>query len=173
MCKPCLRTPVNHLSGLDTLRGRGRRRRGVVAAPGVVGVGDAGDVVGGQVAAGAVEHVAEVAGVDEEGFVAPHRSCLATGTRGRRGSGWSGRAGRGGRRCSRPGGPGRCSCGSGLRRIGLRTWSRWPGRSRRGHGAPGGAGSAGPRRSWRCPWAGRRSASAGRPAAARRPSRRR
>ena len=36
------------------------------AAPGVVGVGDAGDVLGRQVPAGAVDHVPQLAGVDEE-----------------------------------------------------------------------------------------------------------
>ena len=35
-------------------------------APGVVGVGDAGDVLVGQLAVGAVHHAAELAGVDEE-----------------------------------------------------------------------------------------------------------
>ena len=48
------------------------RERGVhgSAAPGVVGVGDAGDVLWGEVAAGAVDHVPQLTGVDEEGFVA-------------------------------------------------------------------------------------------------------
>jgi hypothetical protein len=43
-----------------------------LAAPGVVGVGDAGDVLVGQLAVGAVHHAAELAGVDEEHW--PRRS---------------------------------------------------------------------------------------------------
>ena len=39
--------------------------------PGVVGIGDAGDVFVGQLAVGAVDHTAELAGVDEEDFAAP------------------------------------------------------------------------------------------------------
>ena len=41
------------------------------AAPGVVGVGDLGDVVGGELALDAGDHGAEVAGVDEQHFAAP------------------------------------------------------------------------------------------------------
>ena len=44
-------------------RARGRNR---VAAPGVVGAGDFGEVIVGQLAVGAVHHGAEFAGVDEE-----------------------------------------------------------------------------------------------------------
>ena len=40
-------------------------------APGVVGVGDAGDIFSGQFAAGAVDHGAQGAGVDEEDLPAP------------------------------------------------------------------------------------------------------
>ena len=62
-------TPVSSTGQALTLS---QRERGVhgSAAPGVVGVGDAGDVLGGEVAAGAIEHVAHLADVDEEGFVA-------------------------------------------------------------------------------------------------------
>src|SRR5206468_2998698 len=44
--------------------------RVLLAAPDVVGVGDAGDVLVGQLAVRAVHHAAELAGVDEE-YVAP------------------------------------------------------------------------------------------------------
>ena len=47
-----------------------REERGIgsLSSPGVVGAGDAGEVILGQVSMGAVDHVAHLAGVDEEDF---------------------------------------------------------------------------------------------------------
>ena len=61
---PALR--LHRLLGDELRQGEQRllRLRGVVVGYVV------GDVLGGEVAAGAVDHVAELAGVDEEGFVA-------------------------------------------------------------------------------------------------------
>jgi hypothetical protein len=42
----------------------------LLAAPGVVGVGDAGDIFVGQLAVGAVSHAPELAGVDKEQMAA-------------------------------------------------------------------------------------------------------
>ena len=55
-------------------RSRARRRTApaasLLAAPGVIGAGDARDVLVGQLAVGAVDHAAELAGVDEEHLAA-------------------------------------------------------------------------------------------------------
>ena len=74
--------------------------RVLVAAPGVVGAGDLRDVVVGQLAVHAVDHRAELAGVDEERLAAPVAeaavlSCRGRGTTGRPGSASSRRAGPG------------------------------------------------------------------------------
>ena len=43
----------------------------IIPAPSVVGAGDTGDVLGGQVAAGAVQHVPQLPGIDEQGLALP------------------------------------------------------------------------------------------------------
>ena len=74
-------------------------------APGVVGVGDAGEVFIGQFAVGAVDHAAQFAGVYEEDFLSfDPGACRLCGrgqeTTDRRGSGSSRRVGRAARPCS-------------------------------------------------------------------------
>ena len=87
-------------------RGRGRFGRGETFAPGVVGIGDAGDVFVGQFAVGAVDHTTQFAGVDEQDFAAPVAELAVFAVAGkkpqlvRRGSGSSRKVGRAARPCS-------------------------------------------------------------------------